>query len=175
MTIFLRLPLSHVYKKHHEKTFLWQAVWSKIQSSEKIIQSRHNSIEFNLPNMLKESKKAFNRILRLSVLFIIMTKYLLNPVFDLFNPVTGVFIQSNHLNIYSIQSLKCLFKPCSIHSWSFTAIHSRTRSILQVFHLIFLGKNDQRKSILDIKTPYKPPEHTLFLATPPPPPPGGEA
>ena len=118
--------------------------------------------------MLKESKKAFNRILRLSVLFIIMTKYLFNPVFDLFSPVTGVFIQSNHLNIYSIQSLKSLFKPCSIHSWSFTAIHSRTRSILQVFHLIFLGKNDQRKSILDIKTHYKPTEHTLVLATPSP-------
>jgi len=62
--------------------------------------------------MLKESKKAFNRILRLSVLFIIMTKYLFNPVFDLFNPVTEVFIQSNHLNFYSIrQSLKYLCNP----------------------------------------------------------------
>ena len=57
---FFAWPSSYVYGKFHGQSFLWQAVYSKIQSNQKSNQYNHNGIEFKLKNMLKESKQAFN-------------------------------------------------------------------------------------------------------------------
>ena len=75
--------------------------------------------------------------------------------------------------MYSVQKGKHNYVQ-SIHGHIYS-IHSRTRLILQVFHLISLGQEQltQRESILDIKTHYKPTEQTLLRATTPLPGGGG--
>ena len=62
-----------------------------------------NLILINLPNIFKQSEKAFNSNPCFPVQF--------NQSQYLFNPITEIFIQSNHEDIYSIQSRKYLFNP----------------------------------------------------------------
>ena len=87
---------------------LWHAVCSKIQSSQIFIQSNHFGVmQFNLifqtysnnpkKHSIQTHVSQFN-VIRVNIYSIQSRKYL-------FNPITKIFIQSNHGNIYSISKI----------------------------------------------------------------------
>ena len=87
---------------------VWHAVCSKIQSSQIFIQSNHfGMMQFNLifqtysnnpkKHSIQTHVSQFN-LVRVNIYSIQSQKYL-------FNPITKIFIQSNHGNIYSISKI----------------------------------------------------------------------
>ena len=99
---------------------LWHAVCSKIQSSQIFVQSNHFGVmQFNLifqtysnnpkKHSIQTHVSQFN-VIRENIYSIQSRKYLFNPITDIFiqsnhgniHSISKIFIQSNHGNIYSI-------------------------------------------------------------------------
>ena len=118
---------------------IWHAVCSKTQSSQIFIQSNHFGVmQFNLifqtysnnpkKHSIQTHVSQFN-VIRVNIYSIQSRKYL-------FNPITKIFIQSNHGNF--IQSVNYSFNPITEIFIQSTQKHIQCNP--REIHSIFLGR-----------------------------------